>query len=249
VQDVLARLDLTIGDLLSALDQKVGRDNYVLALTGDHGVSPIPEQMAADGFDAVRISLADVKTRVDKALEPFFGPGSHTASIAYTDLYFAPGLYDKIVANPAAMRAVTDSILESPGVGKVYRGDLIGAGIVPQDGIADAVAGSYLRGRSGDLLMVPRAYSITSGAVATHGTLFDYDSRVPLLFYGARVKPGEYAVPSSPADLAPTFAHLAGITLPQPHGRPLVEVFKAPTAPSPKAPAPRPRRPQPPTQP
>ncbi len=229
VQDVLARLDLTLADLIDALDRKVGRDHYVLALTGDHGVSPIPEQMAADGFDAVRVSLADVRARVDKALEPFLGPGPHVASIAYTDLYFVPGTYDRLIASPEAMRAALDAVLASPGVEKVYRGDLIGAGVVPQDGIAQAVAGSYHRGRSGDLLLVPRAYSITSGAVATHGTLYDYDSRVPLLFFGAGVKPGEYAVPSSPADLAPTFAHLAGITLPQPHGRPLVEAFQ-PTA-------------------
>jgi predicted AlkP superfamily pyrophosphatase or phosphodiesterase len=242
VQDVLARLDLALADLIAALDRKVGRDHYVLALTGDHGVSPIPEQMAAEGVEAIRVSIRDTRARVERALEPFFGKGPHTASMAYTDLYFAPGIYDKIVSNPAAMRAVTEAILETPGIEKVYRGDLIGAGIVPQDGIAASVAGSYHRERSGDLLIVPRAYSITSGAVATHGTLYDYDSRVPLLFFGSRVKPGEYAVASTPADLAPTLAHLAGITLPKPHGRPLAEAFQPVAAPRAKAPIAKPRK-------
>jgi arylsulfatase A-like enzyme len=229
VQDILARLDLTLGDLLDALDKKVGRDRYVLALTGDHGVAPIPEQMTALGFDAVRISLPDLRARIDKAAEPYLGPGPHVASIAYSDIYFLPGRYEKLLANATALRAVTEAILDTPGVARVYRGDLIAAGVIPEDGVAAAVAAGYYRGRSGDLLMVPRAYSITSAAVTTHGTLYQYDARVPLLFFGAHVKPGRYAVASSPADIAPTFAFLAGITLPRPVGHVRVEAF-APSA-------------------
>ena len=153
------------------------------------------------------------------------------ASIAYSDIYFKPGRYEQLVANPEALRAVTSAILDTPGVSRVYRGDLIAAGVVPEDGVAPAVAAGYYRGRSGDLLMVPKAYSITSGAVATHGTLYEYDSRVPLFFYGARVKPGQYTVSSSSADIAPTFAFLAGITLPRPMGHVRAEAFSAPAAP------------------
>ena len=202
VQDVLARLDVTLSDLLSALDKKVGRDRYVLALTGDHGVSPIPEQMSALGFEASRVQLADLRARVEKAAEPYLGPGPHVAAVVYSDLYFAPGRYEKLLAIPDGLRAVMNAVLDTPGVARVYRGDLIGAGVVPDDGVAPSVAASYYRGRSGDLLMVPRAYSITSGAVATHGTLYDYDARVPLLFYGAGVKTGQYPSPASPADIA-----------------------------------------------
>ena len=238
VQDVLARLDLSIKELLDALDRKVGRGHYVLALTGDHGVSPIPEQMSGFGVDAVRVSLTDLRAKVEKAAEPFLGPGPHVSAVVYTDLYFFPGRYEKLVANPEAMQAVTAAILEIPGMARVYRGDLIGAGIVPEDGIAPAIAASYNRGRSGDLLMVPKTYSITSGSVATHGTLYAYDQRVPLLFYGAGVLPGNYAVPASPADIAPTFAHLAGVTLPRPYGRPRAEAFGRMTFPA--APGPRP---------
>lgn len=240
VQDVLARLDVTLGDLLDHLDARVGRQRYVLALTGDHGVSPIPDQMSALGLDAGRIASVRLREALDKALEPHLGPGPNLAAAAYTDLYFAPGKYAALQANPAAMAAAIAALEAVPGVARVYRREELREAAAAGDAMARAVAAGFHPARSGDLLLVPRAYWITSGAIATHGTAYDYDARVPLLFYGAGVKPGTYAGASSPADIAPTFAHLAGITLPRSDGRVHVEAFGAPVA----APAP-PRRPAP----
>lgn len=225
VQDVLARLDVTIGELLDHLDRKVGRDKYVLALTGDHGVSPIPEQMSTFGVDAGRVNYTDVRTRIDAALEPFFGAGPHLAAMAYTDLYFVQGRYESLVANPEAMRAAIAALLSVPGVARVYRADQLAGGHHADDPLARAVAAGYHPERSGDLMLVPRAYWITSGAIATHGTAYAYDARVPLILFGAGVTPGTYAAPTTPADIAPTFAYLAGVTLPRPSGRVLVEAL------------------------
>src|SRR5205807_9228533 len=52
IQDVLIRLDKDVGNLLTRLDQKVGRGNYVVALSADHGVVPVPEDMQTTGSDA-----------------------------------------------------------------------------------------------------------------------------------------------------------------------------------------------------
>ena len=137
VQDVLARLDLTLRDLLDALDKKVGRDHYVLALTGDHGVSPIPEQMSALGFDAVRMPLTELRARIDKALEPFLRrrtphvrrwPTRTSTSCRDATRSWSP---TRRPCAPSRRRSSTP-----PAWQKVYRGDLIGAGIVPQDGVA-----------------------------------------------------------------------------------------------------------------
>ncbi len=238
VQDVLARLDATIGDLLDHLDRTVGRQNYVLAFTGDHGVSPIPEQMAALGVDAGRILTQQVRERVDKALEPLFGPGPHVASFAYPDVYFVAGRYESLLRNTEALRT-TIQILESvPGVARVYRSDQVAAGTGEGDAAARALGLSFHPARRGDLVLAPRAYWITTGSVATHGSLFDYDARVPLVFFGAGVKAARYGMAASPADIAPTFAHLAGITLPRPDGHVRLEAFDAgaPAATSPRGP-------------
>lgn len=238
VQDVLARLDVTIGDLIDHLDRTVGRQRYVLAFTGDHGVSPIPEQMSTFGIDAGRVVTAQLREQVDKALEPFFGAGPHLAALAYTDIYFVAGRYEALLANPDAMRAAVAALESVPGVARVYRSDLLRSGASAGDTFARSIAAGYCPGRSGDLMLVPRAYWITSGAIATHGTGYDYDARVPLVFFGGPVKPGSYPVPSSPADIATTYAYLAGITLPRPDGQVRHEALGPPEPATRRPPAP-----------
>ena len=68
VQDILARLDTTIGTLLEELDRQVGRDSYVLAFTSDHGVSPIPQQMQALGLGGGLVDRKTVATVLTSAL-------------------------------------------------------------------------------------------------------------------------------------------------------------------------------------
>src|SRR5690242_2845108 len=71
IQDILIRLDKDLGDLFAHLDQKVGRGNYVVAFSADHGVVPIPEEMETTGADAGVLHLPELQARIEKALEPF----------------------------------------------------------------------------------------------------------------------------------------------------------------------------------
>lgn len=225
VQDLLVQLDATVGALLETLDRRVGPDRYVVALTGDHGVSPIPEQMAALGVPAGRIDGRGLVARVNAALEPFLGPGPHVATLVYTDLYFRDGVFEKLVANPAAMRAVVDAIETTPGVLRALRSDDIAAVRLGGDALALTALSSHAPGRSGDILIVPQPYFLNSTAATTHGTGYRYDARVPVILAGPGIRPGEYLAPATPADIAPTLAHLVGITLPRPDGRVLREAL------------------------
>ena len=69
------------------------------------------------------------------------------------------------------------------------------------------------------------------GDPASHGTLYDYDQHVPVVLFGAGIRRGEYLRAVTPADIAPTLAFLAGVTLPKPDGEVLIDAI-AP-APSP----------------
>ena len=82
-----------------------------------------------------------------------------------------------------------------------------------------------MEGRSGDLMVIPDPW-MAQATGTTHGTPYDYDQRVPLLFAGANIKPGRYLVPASPADIAPTFAHLAGITVSHMDGQVRTEAIR-----------------------
>ena len=89
IQDVLVRLDKDLGELFAHLDQKVGRGNYVVALSADHGVAPIPDRHGKDGVDAGVLSLPELKDRIEKALEPFnYAKASHCAHGRERYLFF-----------------------------------------------------------------------------------------------------------------------------------------------------------------
>jgi predicted AlkP superfamily pyrophosphatase or phosphodiesterase len=231
IQDVLARLDLTLGSLLAHLDRTVGRGNYTLALTADHGVAPIPEQMTALGITAGRIVNPDLIARIDKALEPTLGPGKHVARIVYNDLYFVAGDWAKIQANPEAMRAVLDAVRATPGIARVFRGDqLADPSASSEDRLERAATWSYFAGRSGDLVLIPRPYWLYAGSAAVavgtgHGTAYDYDQHVPMFLLGQGIKPGQYLSAATPVDIAPTLAFLCGITLSAADGRVLNEAL------------------------
>lgn len=225
VQDYFVRLDATIGRLLDHFDTAVGPNRYVVALSADHGVAPIPEWASEQGFDAGRIGREDVVRRVNEALIPVLGPGEYAAAMTHIEFYFAPGVYDRLRAQPAAMQAALEAIQTTPGVLRVFRGEDLLDGTSP-DPLTREVAASYYPGRSGDLVVIPKPYWYTWVRGADHGTGYDYDTRVPLVLMGQGIRAGRYLTPADPADIAPTLATLAGIVLPRPDGRVLTEALE-----------------------
>jgi len=234
IQDILVRLDKDLGELFAYLDQKVGRGNYVVALTGDHGVAPIPADMQKTGFNAGVLFLGELKERIEKALETFNYGKPAVSRIAGNELYFAPGIYDKLKADAAAMKAAVDAASSMPGVAAVFRAEELGNGTTPIAPTRRAVVLSYMPGRSGDLYILQQPYWLTDGSADSskrytgtgHGTPYYYDQRVPILLMGFGIKPGEYFEAATPADIAPTLGALTGVTLATRDGRVLGEALE-----------------------
>ena len=240
IQDMLVRLDATLGKLFDHLDRAVGPNNYVVALSADHGIAPIPEQMSLGRRDTGRVATDEVVERVEKALKPLLGPGPHVASLVGHDLYFAPGVQGKLLANPAAMQAASNAILSMRGVTRVLWSAELLERRAAGDPLRRAVALSTFPGRSGDLTIVQRPYWLmTPGPGTDHGTAYGYDTRVPVLLMGLGVRPGEYLTAATPADIAPTLAFLCGITLARSDGRVLGEALAVPAAAPAESPSPR----------
>lgn len=228
VQDVLARLDRSLGQLFAHLDRRVP-GGYVLALTADHGVAPIPEQTAALGVPAGRVPGADLVARIEKTLEGLLGAGKHVARTVGNEVIFAPGVLDKLRANPIAVRALKNAVREVPGVAAAYLGDeLESLPANADDRLARAAAAGYYPGRSGDLIVFLKPYWLFgSGTTGTsHGSPYGYDQRVPLFLIGQGIKAGRLESAAGPMDIAPTLAHLVGVTLSSADGRVLTEALR-----------------------
>ena len=221
VQDILVQLDVQIGLLLDKLDRDLGRGNYVVGLSADHGVAPVPELLKAEGFDAGRIDTAALGRALDAVLARELGPAAYRTRVLNNDVYFNDGVYLKLTTNPKAMEAVLDTIRKVEGVWRVYRKEQLSA----TDPLTRQSFLSHYEGRSGEIKMLARAYWGTSTSTTTHGTGHRYDTHVPVMLFGFGIKKGEYLDPSAPIDLAPTLAFLTGVTLPDAMGRVLTEAL------------------------
>jgi predicted AlkP superfamily pyrophosphatase or phosphodiesterase len=229
VQDTYARLDQTIGALFNQLDAIVGTDRWVVGLSADHGVTPIPEQLVAEGKDAGRISGGAIVDAIEQVLKPALGEGRHVAGGAtarmaadgrpvsstrnMNDIYFEPGVYDTIRKSKPLTDAVVAAIASRPGIQRVFRSDEVRGAGASKDPLLRAAALSYVPGRGGDLIFTTKPGWIISASGTNHGSATADDQRVPVMFFGHGVKPGKYQQAASPADLAPTLAALCGFSM------------------------------------
>ena len=228
VHKTLIYLDATLGQLFDVLDHRVGKGNYVVAITGDHGVARVPEVAVKDGVDAGRADVGELTASITKALGPFGGGDKPVAAFADGDIYFAAGIWDKISVDPKAMDAVFAAIRGVAGVAEVFRVDQLGE-LAEKNPLARAALLSEFPGRGGDLFVIAkpnwffdrRDKSGSWGDGTTHGSPYPYDQRVPIILMGAGIRAGKNADAVTPADIAPTFAQLTGITIARTDGHPL----------------------------
>jgi predicted AlkP superfamily pyrophosphatase or phosphodiesterase len=223
--DHTLHLDRHLQAFFQFLDQQVGAGNYVLALTADHGFTDTPEWAATQGRDAGRFSGGPSLAAVNAALSARFGVDKLARDFSAAGLL----LNDKLAAERGlkfadVQAAAREELLKLPGVAAVFtREQLLGTDTVTP--YLDAMRKSFDPTRAAQLQIVLKPhwiYSYRPGG-STHGSPYDYDTHVPLMFWGpSYVGQGEVKARAEVADLAPTLAALAGLPAPaQAQGRDL----------------------------
>jgi hypothetical protein len=219
----LANLDRTLGKFFAMLDA-TGVD-YVVALTADHGGNDIPERERERGIPgAARVATALLPRVLGTAIAGDFGlKGQLLYGGVNGDIWIDPAL------SPADRTRVRDEAVRryraSPQVAAVFTQDEFAAAPLPAGppetwSLTQRARASFVPGRSGDLLVFlkPRITAITpkndpTAAVATHGSIWDYDRRVPMLFWRRGMKGFEQPLSVETVDIAPTLAALLGFAL------------------------------------
>ena len=229
--EVITKLDRELGDLLRALDARIGAANYTVALTADHGAALVPEKQKARGLDAGRLSALAFRAAIDKTVGAKLGiTGAVVAAYEPPELYLNyQSAATQGASRQALDRAVVDASEAQPGIARAYTVDDIATAAGSHDPLLQAVAEGYYADRSGDIhVLVKPNYIFWSGGGTTHGTPYDYDAHVPLIFMGAGVKPGHYDERVRLNELAPTLGHLLGVPFKgDSKGRVLSEAMRA----------------------
>ena len=221
VMDNAVRTDRILADFFRFLDRWVGLTQCTLVLTADHGASPMPEVVLASqrGVPAGRVKSAEVVKVTEAALNERFGSlANHERWLVNDDaslIIHPAALAEKKVPAAEVERVVQAALLTLPYVRAAYtRTDLV-RGEAPGEPGRRMLA-SFNRERSGDVLFQLQPYFILSSRVSgtTHGTPYNYDTHVPLLWYGVGVTPGVRTERVGVDDLAPTLSRILGLPAP-----------------------------------
>ncbi len=215
VRDMAIRTDRTIGKLLSFLDARLGAGRALVVLTADHGVAPVPEVNQARKMPGGRLDAGQLMAAVRAALTARFGEGQWLvpggAAIYLNDAELARRGVDA----REARRVAAEAAAAFPHIARVYTRDEEERGEDGTEPVGRAVRNGYYGPRSGDVFVIPEPYYIfAAGKGTTHGTPYNFDSHVPVIFYGAGVKAGVYTERVTVNQVAPTLAAMLGVDAP-----------------------------------
>ncbi len=217
VMDTYVKLDAQIARLLAALDKAVGRDNYLLFLTADHGVQPNNAYLDARGFSTTTVLSRRLQDSLRAFCQRRFGASGVIDTVYDNQIYLNHAVLDggnpEIVAASVALKQYLRRTF--PEMGAIIARDEMDAA-TPTRTMATMLLNGFHPFRSGDL-----AFELTSNHLdldfrtgATHGSSYDYDTHIPLIFYGKQIEPGESNELVFIEDIAPTIANLLHIQEP-----------------------------------
>lgn len=226
MEELVLAEDAAIARLLGALQRKVpgGLSNVVIALTGDHGVTPDADYAQGHRLPAGRTSDAKLQQAVESALQARFGKGQWVLAGIELNLWL-----DRVALGARWQEALIlakTALLAVPGVAEAVTEAEVRTGQGPTGPTGERLARQYVPGRSGDLVTILAPWWSKDDDFAGHMTGYSYDRMVPLVLVGAGIQPGVYATRALAVDLTPTLAFFAGV-LPPPmsEGRVLAEIL------------------------
>ena len=211
IHDQILRVDRAVGVLLDSLYKLRDSTTITVAFTSDHGAGTIPE-----------LAPASVQPRPHRVrMRPALGPVRAALAAARVDslavdvdgnmVFMDRDAFKRAKVNADSVLDVVARALRAvPGVARVDRFSRLVA-----DTARDPVARRWLHTFPAvaqiELIATLTPLSTFGGNVSSHSSGYDYDSHVPLIFYGAGVKPGRATEFVRTVDLAPTLAAIAGV--------------------------------------
>jgi predicted AlkP superfamily pyrophosphatase or phosphodiesterase len=227
VHDVSVRTDQALGRLFSLLEARIGMRNVLVVLTADHGVAPLPETDAARRMPGGRLAPGAVRDAVQAALGQRFGEGQWIVSTSDHSLYLDRKL---VAAKKLDLDAVQDAARAAaeglPHVLRAYTLHELLAGTATADPVGGPVARSVQAQRTADVQVLLEPYWMFGTKGTTHGSVYGYDTHVPVIFMGPGIRPGLYRREITVNDVAPTLAEILGVETPSgAAGRVLDEVL------------------------
>jgi predicted AlkP superfamily pyrophosphatase or phosphodiesterase len=213
VQDTFIRLDLEIERLLNYFDKNIGKDEYTLFLTADHGATNAPGFLKDNKIPTNYFYYNQWEKHIESTLKNLFGRTDIIVGSSNKQFFLNHELINKLGLDLNKVKSSIIKNLQSfPGIEDVYSSEQILN--ISDDHYIRLIRNGFNTKLSGDLMytMMPNWTYYRKGS--THGTRFDHDTHVPLILYGNGINQGSISRRTDVIDIAPTIAAVLGINSP-----------------------------------
>ena len=226
-EDTYLRLDKDLSDFFYFLDLKVGKGNYVVFLTADHGGGHNGQFLNDNKIEGGNWDEKQIRNDLNKYLQQKFGVAQLVRSLYNYQVNFN---YSQITPaiNMDDLRAASISYLEAiPSIAYAVVTDKVSEASIPS-AIKEKIINGYNRELCGEIQIIlkPGWYSMSNMKGATHGAWNPYDAHIPLVWMGWGVKHGVSNTEVYMTDIAPTVAAMLHIQMPSGSiGKPIVDLL------------------------
>jgi arylsulfatase A-like enzyme len=231
VLDVTLRTDLIIKEILDFLDDRVGKGNYVVALSADHGICPIPAVAQLQGNkEAGYVPPTLLTSETEAFLNKTFAHGEKlkwfdNSELRSHSIYLNQAVLKERNLEPARVeKALADWLVQQPGVEAAFTRTQLNVDQTLDDPLAERARLSFHPDCSGDVVVILKKYHLmmprplaqkTKSYATTHGSPHPYDTHVPLLIMGPGIQPGTYDQLVAPQAMAALLSRVLGIPAPK----------------------------------
>ncbi len=227
-EDTYLRLDKDIADFLNYLDATVGKGNYLLFLSADHGVLQVPGFLKEHKIPAEIYNTNILSEKLKSRISDVFGLKNAIATIENNQVY----LNDQEIKNAGKnLAAVEDEVVhflnEQPFIAYAFVNNNLAMATIPSP-MKTRLINGYNPKRSGQIGYIQKPGYIGDGSTGTtHGAWNPYDAHIPLIWFGYNIKSGKTNRETYMTDIAPTISAILNIQMPSGSvGKVIEEVVK-----------------------
>lgn len=215
IEDTYIRLDQDIADLLSFLDKQVGKGNYTIFLTADHAAVPVPAYLSSLKIPSGYLNIKPLASRIDEITKAYFNATDLVENISNYQLFLNYQKIKDLGLNIVNVENVlADELIAFDGIYKTVTAHTLQTTSF-NEGILQLLQNGYNQKLSGDVLLTPMPANIAyQHTGTTHGSGYNDDTHVPLIFYGNGIKKGVSNTYYPITAIAPTISALLGIEFP-----------------------------------
>ncbi len=216
IQDTYIRLDKDLERLLEHLDMQVGSGEYTLFLTADHAAVHVPSFLRSVKIPAGYLDSDAAKKAAAEFMQGTFGRTDLIANASNNQLFLNHGAIRELADfdHGDVVEAMAAWLITQPQIDKVFTAEQLHKEAY-NDGIALLLKNGFNQRRSGDIIIVPDPATISYPKTgSTHGSGMNYDTHVPLIFFGKGINKGSTVKKTRIIDAAPTISVLLGNAFP-----------------------------------